>query len=77
MALARKTDRKAASDLLAKVAVVVYKGRIEIRRHRAFGEDQVLGMFRRLEEVPDLEPLRGFTIVYGGKTVGVFGAGPR
>ncbi|MEK6815698.1 MAG: hypothetical protein AABY65_13295 [Nitrospirota bacterium] len=58
------------------VAGVVYKGKIEIRRHRAFGEDRVLGMLRRLESLAELSPLRGFAIVYGGKPLGVFGQSP-
>ena len=54
---------------------VVYKGKIEIRRHRAFGEDRVLGMLRRLESLAELASPR-IRDVYGGKPLGVFGQSP-
>jgi hypothetical protein len=51
------------------MAAMVSAGKVEIRYHKAFKDDEVAEILRRLLEKPELGGTRGWEFTYQGRTV--------
>ncbi len=51
------------------LAAIVSRGKIEIRYHKAFADEQVAGIIKTLLALPELSVMRGWQVVYQGRSL--------